>query len=475
MFSKIVEFIRLRTKPFGYLTYLDCTISDKEIRDRRIVQQDNSQKDIVNAYARIFQWPSFYWRFDRDLLKEHFRRGYMGIYVYGLSVVFRFIHSWVDLVHYIISWPKNKYVISERIRGNVESEDVIVTYSKGKAREDIFSESNQYKVIDIYVDTKNNDGFECKDSFNVSFNFMWKVIKKKMQFPYISVSNIELILVSEKAFSNRLSLIKSTSNSVDVFVREGVTPINRVLVEAAHGQLLNTVTFFTNTFFCKKFPVYTKTILINKDLGIRCNSYVEKIAVLGGNPYIDWRKISKTNKSPCLGVIPDTGFFGFKRKKLTDELMIKALLKFPEFPILLRPHPTCASSEKELSYYNGLIGGCENIHIDEANDIEGFLRRVTVVVTNSESGSVEQALLCKIPVIVVREEESLINDDISTYADEMIRICQTENEIEEAIEYFSNVTNNELNLMWNKFLYRVGYDDSSMLDIDNVVNKALSI
>ena len=478
--KKIIKPFVLRAKPFGYLQYLKKTLSDSTIREIRHNSQLESQRLAKNKIQRIYQWLIFYKLFDHALLEEHQRHGFLGYIDYSINLFFRvFLFPVFDSVCYILKGMKRSYYVHHKVFGNTKSKNCIIIYTKGKNRENLYRESRNYKIVDLVINNApllgkiNQIGHQ-----QTCWSTIVKVLALKFQFPYVKATILETNLMVEILFSQVLIQLKKEMSQVNVLVREGATPINRTLIESAHKLEIKTTTVFTNSFFAPDFPIYTNGVVVPMSCSIidpalhNIKSFA--ITSLGDNPFIRWRNIAENrNRIRMVGIIPDTGFFGYEEKVLMDRCMLDGLGKNPSVPGLLRMHPMETKDRSAMRYYKKLISQAKNITLDDSPDIEDFLQKVSVVVTNSESSTVEQALTCGRPVVIVKGEDSSINDAISLCAEGLVSTCSKPEDVDVAVKHYMDKNYLEIRKMWEHFILKMGFSFHGGLSIDQMIDCAV--
>ena len=300
-----------------------------------------------------------------------------------------------------------------------------------------------------------------------------QVICLKFRYFHVDCSVLELTYVADELFQHFLKDVVHVSEKVKIFVREGGTPINRCLIEAARDCGLSSITIFTNSFFTPEFPIYTDTVAAPNGHSIpdeKEHPFIKKSVIFNDNPFIDWRDIYQHSiKNNTVGVISDTGFLGYKGKLLTDKLMVRAITHMPELRGLLRIHPQEMSSPRAKLVYEQLLSGQTQISIDESDDISSFFYKISVMVTNSESSTVEQALTCGIPVVIVNSPGASLNKDIVSYAGNLVRLCENEFEISAAVSYFQHLKIEERKKLWDQFIAKMDYSMNKRLSIDEAI------
>ena len=477
--KKIIKPFVLRAKPFGYLQYLKKTLSDSTIRKIRHNSQLESQRCSKNKIQRIYQWLIFYKLFDRALLEEHQRHGFLGYIDYSINLFFRvFLFPVFDSVFYILKGMKRSYYVHHKVFGNVKSKNCIIIYTKGKNRENLYSESRYYKIVDLVVSNTLILGRENQIGHQQTcWATIFKVIALKFQFPYVKATILETNLIAENLFLKVLIQLKSEMAQVNVLVREGATPINRTLTEVAHELEIKTTTLFTNSFFAPDFPIYTNRVVVPMSCSIKPTQHNMKsfsITSLGDNPFIKWRNLATGKNKKCMvGIIPETGFFGYEEKVLMDCCMFDGLGINSSVLGLLRVHPMERENRSAMRYYRKLISQTPNITLDDSVDIEDFLQKVSVVVTNSESSTVEQALTCGRPVVIVKGENSNINDAISLFASGLVSTCSRPEDVDLAVKHYMEMECLEIRKMWECFILKMGFPVHGGLSIDEVIDCAV--
>jgi len=477
-FKKIIKPVVLRAKPFGFLQYLKKTLSDSTISEIRHKSQLESQRRTKNKIQRIYQWLVFYKLLDSALLKYHLQQGLLGYFDYLVNLVMRVcLFPLLDSVFYILKGINRSYYLHHEILGNTKSKKCIIIYTKGKNRENLYSESRKYKIVDLLI---NNKAFLGKVNAighqKTRCSTIVRVLASKFQFPYVKATILEANLMAEILFSQVLIKLKKEMSEVNVLVREGATPINRTLTESAHNIGIRTTTVFTNSFFSADFPIYTNGVVVPMTYSLDSALHKKRsfsVISLGDNPFIKWRNLADDRKKKSMvGIIPDSGFFGYEEKLLTDRCMFEALAEDHCSPCLLRVHPQEMGDITAMRYYRELTFRAKNFTLDDSSDIQDFLKKVSVVVTNSESSTVEQALICGRPVIIVKGEGSNINKAISLYAEGLVSTCSKPEEVVAALKRYMEMDCLEIRKMWEYFIDKMGFVVREGLSIDEVIDCA---
>lgn len=476
LFDKILSAVKLRTKPFGFFRYLNNTLCDACIylsRKQCLLESQRNRRDSMDA---VFQWLHFYELFDADLLKRHYSMKFIGSVDFVFNTVLRMIYRMGDLLVYVFRISRPTYFLFMRVSGNTNSDSVIVTYTKGKTREDLYSKSEKYRVIDLMVSNeKSLKGYEITDKGIVSRRTRWQVIWIKLRYSFVRSMTIEEVLVAGGLFRKWFLGVMEENRVVGVLVREGATPINRMVTECARGLGVETATVFTNTFVAESSPVYTGRLIVNSPLSSGRNEFAEfrRVILLNDNPYLPWRSIAFNRpKARIFGILPDMGTFGYLKKCRMDLCMLESLAGIKGVHSIVRPHPQEMTAKEAVKYYRALVEKFDNVEIDNSHSIEQFLEKVSVVITNSETSAVEQALLCMRPVILLREKDSPINDDTIQYANGMVCVCEDICDVSGAIKAFLDFNENSLKRHWVEFVEKLGFRVNEGMQMEEMIDRA---
>ena len=469
----IKQIIKQKCKPFGFIQFVKKPLNNEIIYNLRSNSLIQSQEKSAKSYDRIFQWPRFYQIFDQSILNKTFKSKGIRLGDYLLCQVLRYCFIITDFFHALSPRKKIFYLIVHN-KGKIDSLKILVTYTKGKDRENIFADKTaKYGVIDLHiVDTLPKEN-NITQKVKVTIGIKLKISLLKLQYWYVGYKVIEEIYCAKLLFNKFFQRISDESKELNIVVREGVTPINRTLIECGAKFCIPSTTVFTNSFFKKHFPIYTNQIVENLSNSLVFQeSKIDRIG-LADNPYINWRDIAK--KSPGkfnIGFIPDMGTFNYKEKEDNDLMVVNTLAAFSEQNVLVRPHPQEMSGEP-LKYYRNLFKNkLPNWILDSSKSIGDYIQNVDILITTSESSTVEQTLLCKRPVILVCGVDNMINVDIIKRAGGLIKVCHNVNEIESALMYFKELSEGSLQQLWNDFIHSIGFDDSTFRNsIDNIIDR----
>jgi len=196
------------------------------------------------------------------------------------------------------------------------------------------------------------------------------------------------------------------------------------------------------------------------------------VLVINDYPFLNWRQYADLEKPQIfLAIIPDKGDFGYRRKCQEDAEIIKAIDTFGSMQTYIRPHPQEFTSGTAKRYYEGLVDQYGWLQFDDSNNIDELLTKVSLVIASAETSVVEQAALCKVPVIVYRSHESNINDYCAAIAGGLVCVCHSPEELVESIRRFQDMRPVTLSQHWSDYVNKLGYNIHETVKIDNVLDR----
>lgn len=476
LISRGVNWFRLRTKPFGFLRFATRNLDWSEILELRLQCQEKSLQEIASSNEEIFQWPSFYNLFERRLLGLYRSAEIISAFDYWIVGLCKRIFSLVDLCRYGFSPISRHYRLYRRDFGNPDSAKTFIVYTGGQARTNLYRRVQYFHVIDVLLSLRPPvDDYREQRHIRLTRRHWWAVIGLKLAYPYVDCRTIEHTLVGGDAFADLFVDLQDERRELRTLLREGPTPINRMLLEKSAQAGIASITLYTNSIVLpQNAPARTDLVITNSRSG---GSYLfesappeRTIVSVGDNPHIDWRSLARRKPDmPTIGFLPDQGYFFYAAKCDLDLKILAALQRFPNLSCRVRPHPQDYVIHENLDYYQRMVASRRGLLLDDSMDIDAFLDQVSLVIVTGNSTTAEVAVLCKKPLIVVGEASTPVNQALIERAPGMTWNCSGVTDTVAAIKAAFAMKNEDLDSAWQNFLEEIGFRLEEKKSIDDLL------
>lgn len=460
------KFLELRTKPLGYLGYLPSVLPEFEILEIR-KHWKKSLNWTGTTDQEIYALHLYYHAFDMELLRAHLAANHIGRVDFLINALLRSAFHIADFIWCFLSYffSRDEYVITYKHLKNFGSDNLVVTYTKGKSRDLIFEGFKSHDVVDLNIVKSSNNERELA-SFKLRFNDLFKVLRIKSKYPFIRTQIIKETIVAEELFPHALRLLKENHQTVSVCLREGLPPIYRQLVETAKSMNIPTVCIDPSGVLARVIDTNCDHLFV--PFRGRKSQLVAQEHVLNDNPFFDWRSLAEGNQAPqSIAFVSDLGTLGYEKKRKTDEMILEAVSRNSELNCLVRPHPQVWNNPSEITYYEDLTKTYgTGVFLDLAPRFEDVLNNVSVVITGYSSVTIEDALLCGKPVIIASLEDPIVFSEYEEMGAGFVEVCTTLDEICNSISRFRQMSPMTLKRSWLKMLEHNGIQLDTPCDLE---------
>jgi transcription antitermination factor NusG len=348
--------------------------------------------------------------------------------------------------------------------------------TKNKAREKNLENSKDFKIIDLLVRTNANtvSNYNEIDSIRIGLKTRLKCFFFKIKHPYIESSLIIEFYASKIIFTKKLKLLKIEPKNSQVFIREGIAQVTRSLMQCARELAIPTVTYYQRIILgnITFVPRETSKVIVITKKGLPDNfiTYDAEIISLNDNPYISWRHLSAERPNQNIyGLLVGDENSRYLQQKKIDQKILERISKQHKPKCIIRPHPQEMSKPHRVEYYESLARIYNFVEIDTSSSAEDFIENVDIVITYVNSTLVDEALLCKRPVIVVKKESETVNQKTIDIASDFCCVVDSEDSFRLALNLFSSMSISQLDSIWNKVLDSLDFKENSIVDIDNLL------
>lgn len=474
---KLIAFVKARTRPLGILGYSDSTLPPNIFEEAVRKSRCNPEKKNVDNWHFIFEWICVYRRLDKALMALHLDYGYLRRHDFLISKALKFCNGIKDIIAGVFClYPKKYYLLGEE-SGNHAAHTVVYTCTKNKAREKQFLNSAEFRIVDFFLsDTGTLDGYELLEEMELDIFSLITVVALKIRFFYVPLSAVVEATFGSILFARQFeSRTKAHAARNCAIVREGPTVLNRTFLTSAKHVGIDCVTWYPGLVvsdYAAPFP--TKKVVVTSLEGLSPSKRQANVEFLplNGYPYLQWQAIARLYNKPY-----DIGFLlgdEIGRHKFQSQMENAVLSTLGEsgWSCLIRIHPQEAARESRRAYYEGLLERYPNATLDQSSGPEGFFSKVNILITYSRTTMVGEALLCKIPVIVIKAPSSDINEQEINLAGPLAVSCHSVHDLSSSVnELFSRpISINEF--YWDRFLKSAGLNFREEFTTDHLLKKA---
>jgi UDP-N-acetylglucosamine:LPS N-acetylglucosamine transferase len=473
MISRLINYLRVRVREHGFNEFLLEPINEKE---RNIFEEDSYKdlsKNLVDCDSNAFIYRIFQSTVDRKILRELKLKKLLKRRDFYLILILRRLYYFLDSLKLLFFCHK-KYYLLQNISGNIESTKVIITMTKNKQREKNLSDSKNFKIIDLLVSNNLVNGYAKIDCIKIGLKTRLKCFLFKIRYPFIESSFIIEFNASKILFEKKLSTLKLESVDVQVFIREGIAHATRALMQSAKDLSISCIVYYQriilgNTTFIPRES--SKIILISqKGLPEHFITHNAEVVYLNDNPYISWRNLSATRQNKnTYGLLAGDENSRYLQQNIIDKKILDLISKEVMPKCIIRPHPQEMTKPHRVEYYQSLITNYDFVEINTNPSADDFLEQVDFVITYVNSTLVDEALLCKRPVIVVKKESETVNQKTLNFASDFCFVVDTNSELQSAFHSCSLMSESELDYAWNLFLEELNFNQNYIVDIDNML------
>ena len=437
------NFIGMYTKPFGIYHKVN-SLNDKTIANIETDVYKNNIISSLDSFEYLFERQINLFLIEKKILSQLRRENRISFLDIFLIRLLRSLYYIYDFISIAILLLNKKYFLSIKETGNNNLDYLFITYTNNHIRQRYFDDIKNHRIIDFLIQNNRRSSYPTIiNSAGISLKIYFHLLKIKIKYPYIKGEQISIVIFGQLLFDEYFKK-RSRDLNYHILVQENTTPINKALVGKAEKYQLRSSTYFTSSFLPTKKSknIYTDDCIVPFDLPNMNFVFPLKkknIVSLEGDPFLEHiNNRSATLKN--IGFIPDIDSRFHKTKRKLTEIIFNALSLNVNKRVIIKPHPQIIKSKLEKRYYQSKIINYDNFILSKMIEINHFLSDISLLITNSTTTVVSQALLSGIPVIVVEDENRALNISIRQYTGDNLVICKTVDEIKKAIIKFENIS-----------------------------------
>jgi hypothetical protein len=246
------------------------------------------------------------------------------------------------------------------------------------------------------------------------------------------------------------SLLLIDFKNKKIIVEEGRNPTQICFLDFAQKKSIPVIISYRGippiSRYYFGFKIIT-TNIISKNKLLKYNSDVQIVS----KPYLlnFNRLLTKKNQRNAIGFLSDVGGGGITlhEKKILD-LFINKISKKYKISIIVSIHPQ--ERERKGEYYNSIFTS-KNIEFRKGEILEDYINEIDILVGRT-STAVFQALLAKIPIIILDLFNDKPMEKLTEYSEGLIRYATEEDSFLECYDYFYAMKKNEINRRYNQAL-----------------------
>ena len=112
----LINYIRLRTKSFGYFEYAGLHINahDENLILEKIQEKYFYKKQDFDDLDQIISWNKYYQLLDKEFFEFYYKNYLIRFGDYYLSIIFRFIHKCYSLIIIIFKFYNRDFFLAYR-------------------------------------------------------------------------------------------------------------------------------------------------------------------------------------------------------------------------------------------------------------------------------------------------------------------------------------------------------------------------
>jgi hypothetical protein len=426
---------------------------------------------IDDFWDNVFLTAKHYFLMDKHILYGLRTSSFTWLLRYVFIKICRLIWLLVDLIS-MITCKHYSFYCSVRSTGNSNSSRVLFLYSKNTARGDVLNDDQNFFQHDLLVSKHINPDYNILCSRKLNFRIKVECLKLKLKFPYCTSDLIFETFVGRTLLLEALRSIAKKSDHNAAFSREAWTPISRIFLAAATEEKINSVVFYTRPIIHEYMyvPRQINTLLLLSKKSSPKYPFDANKQFLEDYPFLPWRHIAMTPfKNNNVGLLMGDEFNRWADQKHLDEKILDVLSGIEGITCIGRPHPQEMTRPHRVTYYKNLTAKYPFLRI-ELGKPEVFLTDICMLIAYAKSSMIQEAVLCKRPVIECVESSTFSPNAsvIEKGAGMAVSCCET-NELEKLVAENLLVDGKEQSLRWQLCLSEFGFN----LDKNNIYQNVL--
>ena len=476
MLSKIYFWMRIRAKPYGFNEYLPKLLSESETRKIQLLCRAKVDQLIGDPWFNIFEWIYYHHISDTVLLQRYWQDRLIGIFDYYISRLLRTSIVIIDATR-IFFYIRRRYCILVKKTGKSTSNKALLIYTKNKRREQLYDHANKYIIFDYLVSQYSVVGFEYISEIRIKLSDIISVLGLKLRYFYVSVDVIFEVYAAEHLLARAIADAKASHLNVCALVREGGTPINRIFLKVAKENNIKRTVVFTSNIISTwtSVPPDIDRVVVNSGAGITNNMFLRgrTLLELHTNPYLRWQKIANSSIDlETVGFIVGDEIYRYKEQACIDRDLLDAMERMGVKRCLMRPHPQELTRPTRVRYYQNLIVRYPFLELNSDERADDFLEKISILIAYVKSTIVEEALLCRRPVLIYcRDQHEPPNREIIQMASGLGQYFSSIDVFEGYITQHYKNSREEFNTNWLNHLDRLGFDPEEHMTIDALLDR----
>ncbi len=295
-------------------------------------------------------------------------------------------------------------------------------------------------------DPSSLEGVICHTKISMSLQDLFQLFSLFFKNPIIPPSQIRKVLLLQRFLKEHLLFREDILDKIKhMFVYEGSNPTHSTLIAFAKARGISTFQYYAQPVIPYEILYHIKAdyLLMTKFP----DKESEPFQVIEGLPnklaYIKLKNpgIEPTkNKTISCGIVLDMFDFNGTNKREEIRNAIECCQAKKDLQVALKFHPQILKRPSHvLGYHLKKIGLTSTKMVYRGNKDE-FLKSVTVMITNSESSIIQDALFQGIPVIFFSASPSIYIAGIYEISPRLLRICKDLSSLNKAILEFSDMS-----------------------------------
>ena len=474
--SMISGFIKSRTKSLGFYEY-SVDLPSREhchLLESMVFEELNGvYKD---RWEDVFLTSSHYYLLDKRILDEMRWHSWIWTMRYFFIKALKCLWFIFDLLRILLALYR-PYYCYVRTTGNRDSNLVIFLHTNNAVRNDVLNRNQKLLQHDFLISKQAADSSGPVGSCRLNISVVLDCLRLKFKFHYCTSDAIFEVLVGRQLFSQAMNKIIDYSNYNVAFSREAWTPLSRVFLDAASVNRMRSVVFYTRAVVHEYMYVPRKvdTLLLLSEKSLPKYPYEAQMLYLADNPFLPWRKIATSSAdSNTVGLLLGDEYNRWADQENHDHKILEALSAIEGITCLGRPHPQEMTRPHRVQYYKKLCANYPFLKLEVA-DPEIFLTSISLLITYAKSSMVEEALMCKRPVIECVESSSFSPNFAAIQRSSGLGVtCSQVVELKALLSKFERISDDSLRIMWENFVSRLGFSEAGAGDTGRAIETYFS-
>lgn len=455
--------------PLGLQRIYKCNISKQNLSDMmmRITIDRERHNDF---YEEIFIRDINVFKLNVLFLQRLRRYGFITFIVSISVTIVQFLFYILDFFKFIISGFSTYYCM-QQLHSPSEDENKVYFYSFGRKRAQIYRGVSNISVSDVLVDLKKHHDYNVIHKLKFNYFYVLKFAHLKLQFYYINTNAFRHCIASYILYQ-RFFKADTPVEGTKAFSREGTTANSKVFLQAAKDYGLKACVIYTTAVLDDNIivPSAADQVYTLSNYKMPQIAPAQQAITLGDQPFIPWRKIAKIQKSePVFGLLAGNDWERWPEQAVLDEKILEQVLQIKNAQIMLRPHPQELLRSHRVRYYEMLESKYKGVQLS-TEPMEEFLERITVLLSYCKSSVVQDAIICRIPVLEISLESYFTNFELEGLSNSLHYRCSSFADIPSHCENLIKLRNSKLgHIDWNLAIEKLGFDPSTRSNLSKFI------